>query len=74
MEHEDLSISDETLDTPKEPSKSRLRFMAHYGGTKPLICQIKGQSIVEIYQRRGFVEIDKAEFKRLVKIVKGIED
>lgn len=55
----------------KALSKSRLRYMAHYGGEKPLICQIRGQRIVEIYRGRGFVEIDKAEFNRLVEIVKA---
>lgn len=63
-------VNEEALDAAKEPSEGRLRFMARYGGAKLVICQIKGQRIIEIYERRGFEEITRAEFKRLIPIVR----
>jgi hypothetical protein len=62
-----FAIEKEALDRPKEPSKMRLRYLAHYGGKKPVFLQAKGERIAEIYMRRGFVEIDRAEFNRLVQ-------
>lgn len=60
----------EAEETPKERSKGALCFMAHYGGAKTLVCQVKGHRIVEIYEARGFVEVNKAEYQRIVKAMK----
>jgi hypothetical protein len=51
-----------------------LRYMCRYVAEKPQIAVIKVQSAYDVYTRRGFVEIDKTEFDRLVKVVKGIND
>lgn len=63
-------VNEDASQEPKELSEGRLRYMARYGGVKLVICQIKGQRIIEIYQGRGFEEINREEFKRLVPIVK----
>jgi hypothetical protein len=62
-----LAIEKEALDRPKEPTGIGLRYVAYYGGKKPVFVQVKGERIAEIYMRRGFVEIDRAEFNRLVQ-------
>lgn len=56
----------------KERSKWRIHYMARFIGDKPQILQLAGKKHMSIYERRGYVEIDKTEFDRLVKIVKGI--
>jgi hypothetical protein len=62
--------NEDALLVAKEPAKGRMRYMARYGAAKTLICQIKGQRIVEIYERRGFVEIGKEEYRSLAASMK----
>jgi hypothetical protein len=62
----------EALEAPKAPRYEGLCYMVAYRGAKTLLARVKGKRIVEIYKRRKFVEIEKTEFDRLVKIVKGI--
>lgn len=54
----------------KERSKGRLCYMANYMTAAPHVCQVKGERIVKIYKARGFVEVDKAEYERLVTMIK----
>lgn len=60
----------ETENIEKERGKSGLCYMAKYGGAKTLVCQVKGQRIVKIYEARDFVEISKTEFYDIVKAMK----
>ena len=46
----------------------------HTGRRIKNAAQQKDYSAYDVYTRRGFVEIDKTEFDRLVKVVKGIND
>lgn len=60
-----MSMQKEAPDAAKETRKQVLRYVARYGGIKTLVCAVYGQRIVEIYLRRGFVEIDKETFNRI---------
>jgi hypothetical protein len=64
--------SEEALEAPKERSKWRIHYMARHVGGKPQILQLAGKKYMDVYTRRGFVEIDRAEYDRLVKVVKGL--
>lgn len=65
-----MDKSEEALDAAKETVKKGLRYMCREGVQKTLIARVVGQEIVKIYERRGFVEIEKEEFNRLVKVLK----
>jgi hypothetical protein len=54
----------------KEARYEGLCYM-RYVGEKPLIAVVNGKSPKKIYLARGFEEIGKEEFQRLVQIVKS---
>lgn len=62
---------EEALQVPKERSKWRIHYMARFVNGKPQILQLAGKKYMEIYERRGYEEVSREEFDRLVKIVKG---
>lgn len=65
-----MDFSEDARLVPLERSKWRMYYMARYSGAKPQIVQLAGKKYLEIYVGRGFEEITREEFKRLVPIVK----
>lgn len=59
---------EESHNQANEAINKGLRYMARYGFQNLQICQCKGDRIVEIYKRRGFVEVDETEYKRILQI------